>query len=219
MSDTRTTPEAAEALLRLLALRYAPRPMPWSAQDSADGNLATAALWVQTMGKYPAETVAAAVERVCIDRPDWAPNLNEFDRILYDAHKAARQTEARQRGLDVPPSRRCDGSGWVQPPEGAMVPCRWCNPFLHSEHDSGRLHDWGPQREDRRKQWERDNVMPTPCRPAADPMALPVPPEQGRALAWAAYRDACTAQGRTPDPKTLARLLGGTINPKETSHA
>lgn len=211
MTDTLTTEPAAYAHLAMLALRYSPKPMPWNYPHATTEDLeATAALWVRAMCKYPVETVATAVERTCIDRPEWSPNLNEFDRILHDAHKAARQAQARDRGLAVPPQRRCDGGGWIPAPAdpSTMVPCRWCSPWLHAEWENGRLGDHGPNRDQRRKDWERDNAMGVPCHPAHDPMAMTVPPVEGRTIAVAAYVAACTAEGRTPTAAVQGWLAG-----------
>lgn len=201
MADRMTT-EAAVATLGMLALRYAPRPMPW-ADNGADEatRVATMRAWVDVMARYSAGAVLAAVEQVCTEQPNWSPNLNEFHQACQAQARRLASDQTRQRALGAV---RCDGSGWVQHPgaEG-LRPCPACNPFLHSEWSQGTLTDHGPQRTVRRQKWLDENGgMPDPCR---QPMpGLTVDPKQGMAIAWRAMVEAAQAEGRQPSKSTFA---------------
>ena len=199
------TAEAAVATLSMLALRYSPRPMPWTdnAADPATRR-ATMLAWVEQMQQYPAAAVLAAAEQVCTDHPEWTPNLNEFTAAMQV--QARRQAADSQRQRSLQAAYRCDGSGWIdRHGDGHLQPCPRCNPFLHSEWRAGRLSDHGPQREDRRKAWLNENGgMPTPCLPPTD-TGLASPPVEGLATAWRAYAAEAEAAGRKPDPQAFGR--------------
>jgi hypothetical protein len=197
------TPEAAVATLGMLALRYAPRPMPWTDGTADDATRrATMLAWVEAMGQYAAQAVLAAVEQVCEEHAEWTPNLNEFVLAMQAQARRHAADQSRQRSLQA--AYRCDGSGWLDTEgDGALQPCPRCNPFLRSEWQAGRLHDTGPSRDERRKAWVNQNGgMPLPCKPPAETGGL-VSPVEGKALAWRAYAEAAAAEGRQPDSKAF----------------
>jgi len=193
------TPEAAVTTLSMLALRYAPRPMPWTDGNADDSTRrATMLAWVEAMGGYPAQAVLAAVEQVCDEHAEWTPNLNEFVHAMQAQARRYAADQSRQRSLHA--AYRCDGSGWIDTAGDEMLqPCPRCNPFLRGEWQAGNLGASGPNREDRRKAWVNQNgAMPLPCRPPVETGRV-VTFKEGLALAWQAYAEVCAVEGRQPD--------------------
>ena len=157
------TPEGAVSALGLLALRYAPKPMPWT-DPNADQEVRTGTMrsWVEAMRKYDEAAVLSAFERACVEHPEWPPNLNVMHSLMQAEARAlaVRRAGEQRRELAI----RCDGSAWLEVPNDdpdalpTMRPCPACNPFLHTLYLDGVLHKCnGSQLEERRKAWLADH--------------------------------------------------------------
>ena len=166
--------EAAVSALGLLALRYAPKPMPWT-DPNADQDVRTGTMrtWVEAMQKHDEAAVLAAFERACVEHPDWPPNLNVMASMFQVEARAlaVRRAGEQRRELSI----RCDGSAWLEVPNPddpdalpTMRPCPACNPFLHELYTDGVLHSChGHQLEERRTKWLSEHGgMPARCLPS-----------------------------------------------------
>lgn len=170
------SPEAAVSALGLLALRYAPKPMPWTDpnadQDTRTGTMRT---WVDAMRQHDEAAVLAAFERACIDHPEWPPNLNVMTALIQAEARnlATRRASEQRRELAL----RCDSTGWIETPtpnnpdQPSMRPCPSCHPFLDELYQEGILHTCnGQDFEDRRTKWINENGgMPARCLPNPQP--------------------------------------------------
>lgn len=168
------TAEAAVSALGLLALRYSPKPMPWT-DPNADQDVRTGTMrtWVEAMRKYDEAAVLAAFERACVEHPEWPPNLNVMHSMMQAEARslAVRRAGEQRRELAI----RCDGSAWLEVPNPdnpdalpSMRPCPACNPFLHTLYLDGVLHNCtGHRLEERRTAWLNEHGgMPARCLPA-----------------------------------------------------
>lgn len=198
-------PEAATHALGLLALRYAPAPMPWTdANADQQVRVATMAAWVDTMAQYPEVAVLAALERVCTEQPQWAPNLNQLTQAIQAEARRLMAQQAAQRQLEG--RVRCNGSSWVERSNG-LEPCPACNPLARELWAEGQLHLTGDALKKRTQAWlDEHGAMPPRCTPPLDD-GRPVDFPEGRRLAAAAYRAECEANGRTPKRGALDRWL------------
>lgn len=146
----------------------------------------------------------------------WRPTLGE----VVEAYESLRQD--RMRAL-LPSTVHCDGSGWIEVPDGRR-PCRRCNTALAevwADADKLRRYrdgapiwtlDVGVERKrDGTLKWT--NGAPPQCHPVHDGL-LVVTPERGWAIARDAYLADCAERGVKPNPKRFAAWSGrGALEP------
>lgn len=185
-----TTAQQAGMILKMMGMRYAPRPMPWSdPSQPPETSRQIAELWQNLMTQYNFEAVMSASERICQENPEWAPNLNQFSQTIQEeARRVMRELAQTQR---LTGAVTCDGNSWIHidedRPQLGMRPCKHCNPWLYQQWLDNTHEDFvGRDIQREQKKWLDNHTMPPTCKGVVEP-ARPIPPSEGIQIAKAAY--------------------------------
>lgn len=150
---------------------------------------ATVMVWANALDVADYPTAMRAASR-WIEEMTFFPTVKDFNGMMTDLRREARDTAAPQRAL-MGTAIRCNGSGWFDRGKG-QEPCPTCNPWLRGEFLEGKL--------DKPGRIPTNYFMPEPCQPSHAGEG-PIVSDRRRAmqLVIGGLREQLTEDGLTPE--------------------